>query len=208
MKTLQKMKTTKMITLSSISSILLLSGCLLSSSLLAQTVSSTNPQPTTNLNLINVPTFVPPPIVQTPSAQMSVSKNSEKKTWSATQANPNSVSSSLEKKSTTPTAAEQGLVDPNQQKLADWELRQTLNNETARQRGEVIPSPLPYNPVAKIPQYQGWLANWEKALTDSGVGLEKIKFEEGRLNFKQFSRWASNQLRYESNSISIESASK
>lgn len=95
-----------------------------------------------------------------------------------------------------PTAAEQGLRDTRTDALEQWQATRDARDNSARQRGEQVRQPETPSPVASSSAHRGWLANWEKALTASGVGLEKIRFEEGRLDADEFARWASNQLRY------------
>jgi hypothetical protein len=102
----------------------------------------------------------------------------------------------LSDKSHVPTAAEQGLKDPAADAASQWQLRRTLQESTSRQRGERESHPDVSTPVATSKANRGWLANWEKVLTEKGMSLEKVRFEENRLDADEFARWASNQLRY------------
>lgn len=99
-------------------------------------------------------------------------------------------------KGTVPTAAEQGLIDPRPNALIEWELSQEAQNQTSRQEGVQEFQPNPLNPVSLSTTHRGWLSNWEKSLVDHGMSLEKVRFEEARLSPHDFSRWASNQLRF------------
>jgi hypothetical protein len=102
----------------------------------------------------------------------------------------------LSDKTHVPTAAEQGLRDTRIDAALQWQVTREAQDNSARQRGERVVQAETPTPVSASRPHRGWLANWEKTLTASGVGLEKVRFEENRLDADEFARWASNQLRY------------
>lgn len=154
------------------------------------TVKSTYP-PSTQSPQIG---FGPPHYQQVPSQQMrSQQQDAQKK---ETQKKENK-SFYQQMNSNPPTAAQQGLeTKPNVAKQA-WAMKNYADLNTLRQKGIVLHHQEPLHPVSQDKDLKGWLANWEYALTRSGVSLRKIKFEESRLNQKEFSHWASRHWRFE-----------
>lgn len=94
---------------------------------------------------------------------------------------------------TAQTAAEQGYTastaKESAQALADYAAL-----HTARQLGEQVRQPAPWNPVAQERSSQGWLANWSYTLDHAGVPDSKVKFEARRLSRTDFEAWANRQM--------------
>lgn len=92
-----------------------------------------------------------------------------------------------------PTAVEQGFGDESQAAALRQAMADSAARSSARQRGLVIPAPTLANPVGRDRSAQGWLANWQLALTGAGVSADKVDFEANRLSRSDFEAWASRQ---------------
>lgn len=93
----------------------------------------------------------------------------------------------------TGTAAEQGFTadtsKADAQALADY---QALH--TARQLGEQVTQPAPFDPLDTNYSMKGWYANWSYTLVQVGVPASKVKFEAHRLDKEAFGAWANRQM--------------
>jgi len=104
---------------------------------------------------------------------------------------------SVEEKSfDVPSAKDQGLSDGPSPEQVRQAMADAAARSTPRQKGQVISVPTLANPVGKDRSAQGWLANWELALSNIGVSQQKFWFEANRLSRSDFEAWASRQLRF------------
>ncbi len=94
------------------------------------------------------------------------------------------------------SALDQGLNEGPTAEEARRALADAVARSTPRQKGQVVTVPTLSNPVSKDKAAQGWLANWELALTRVGVSENKVWFEANRLSRADFEAWASRQLRF------------
>ena len=96
---------------------------------------------------------------------------------------------SLNKK--VPTAHEQGFSNVDQDKLDRIE-QDRLNNDNARQRGEVVTvtSTSAKSTLFNSKKDRNWLKNWAYILQDKGVPQSKTYYMAKKMDKEEFEEWA------------------